>query len=90
VLRQGSMHLPMLLPSGPTHSWSDRLSVCVLCPISLPSFLGCEEFRSGSRVPDRPQSLYEGWAGAACFLSDLLYEASEGASGAAKFPMFEM
>ena len=31
-----------------------------------------DEFTDGARTPDRPFSLYEGWAGAVCFLTDLL------------------
>lgn len=30
------------------------------------------DFRNSSRNPDRPYSLFEGWAGAACFLNDLM------------------
>uniref|UniRef100_A0AC34GCK7 LanC-like protein n=1 Tax=Panagrolaimus sp. ES5 TaxID=591445 RepID=A0AC34GCK7_9BILA len=30
------------------------------------------DFQKQARVPDRPWSLFEGWAGALCFLSDLL------------------
>ena len=33
-------------------------------------FLFSEEFR-GARTPDCPFSLYEGWAGTACFLADI-------------------
>lgn len=31
-----------------------------------------EEFKANSRVPDAPYSLFEGIAGTACFLSDLI------------------
>jgi len=34
-------------------------------------FLFCEDFRQ-ARVPDCPFSLYEGWAGTACYLADLI------------------
>ena len=36
-----------------------------------------DEFVDGARTPDRPYSLYEGWAGTVCYLTDLLrpYEA---------------
>jgi len=35
-------------------------------------FLFSEEFRTGARIPDCPFSLYEGWAGTACYLADLI------------------
>lgn len=35
-------------------------------------FMFAEEFIAGARSPDCPFSLYEGWAGALCFLVDLL------------------
>lgn len=35
-------------------------------------FLDNELFRQEARTPDRPYSLYEGLAGAVCFLCDLL------------------
>nr|XP_012559466.2 lanC-like protein 3 isoform X1 [Hydra vulgaris] len=35
------------------------------------AFMQTEEFKSNSRVPDAPYSLFEGIAGTACFLSDL-------------------
>ncbi|XP_075265956.1 glutathione S-transferase LANCL1-like [Convolutriloba macropyga] len=47
-------------------------------------FLGTEEFLHGSRTPDCPHSLFEGWAGAACFLCDLMQPM------AARFPLFEL
>jgi len=31
-----------------------------------------EEFKGNSRVPDAPYSLFEGIAGTACFLSDMV------------------
>ena len=31
-----------------------------------------EEFKENSRVPDAPYSLFEGIAGTACFLADLI------------------
>ena len=30
------------------------------------------DFQKHARVPDRPWSLFEGWAGALCFLTDLM------------------
>ena len=38
----------------------------------LEKYLLSQEFRGGSRVPDCPLSLYEGWAGTVCFLIDLV------------------
>ncbi|XP_078479641.1 LOW QUALITY PROTEIN: lanC-like protein 3 [Lampetra planeri] len=46
-------------------------------------FLWTPEFASGARTPDAPHSLYEGLAGTACFLLDLLNPAS------AHFPLFD-
>ena len=39
-------------------------------------FLFTEEFSGGSRVPDSPLSLYEGWSGTVCFLIDILHPES--------------
>ena len=36
------------------------------------SFLNTETFKSKARIPDSPCSLYEGIAGTACFLADLI------------------
>lgn len=36
-------------------------------------FLNTEAFNRDAKLPDNPESLYEGAAGAVCFLSDLLY-----------------
>lgn len=36
------------------------------------NFLSSEQFLREARTPDRPYSLYEGIAGTACFLADLL------------------
>lgn len=36
------------------------------------AFMQTEEFKANSRVPDAPYSLFEGIAGTACFLSDLI------------------
>lgn len=36
------------------------------------AFMQTEEFKGNSRVPDAPYSLYEGIAGTACFLADLV------------------
>lgn len=36
------------------------------------AFMQTEEFKANSRVPDAPYSLFEGIAGTACFLSDLV------------------
>ena len=47
-------------------------------------FMQSEEFRKGSRTPDCPYSLYEGIAGTACFLIDLLDPDK------ASFPFFEV
>lgn len=43
-----------------------------------------EEFKGNSRVPDAPYSLYEGIAGTACFLADLVNPAE------AMFPFMEV
>ena len=36
------------------------------------SFLFTQTFQNEARTPDTPYSLYEGWAGTACFLADLI------------------
>lgn len=36
-------------------------------------FMDSDEFARGSRTPDRPLSLFEGWAAAACLFADLLH-----------------
>lgn len=36
------------------------------------AFMQTEEFKANSRVPDAPYSLFEGIAGTACFLVDLV------------------
>lgn len=36
------------------------------------SFIFCDEFQAGARSPDSPFSLFEGFAGTVCFLSDVL------------------
>jgi len=45
-------------------------------------FMESSEFQRGSRVPDHPFSLFEGWAAAACLYADLMHP--EGAA----FPLF--
>lgn len=40
--------------------------------IKFAEFLETDEFKSNSRTPDRPYSLFEGMSGAVCFLLDLL------------------
>ncbi|KAK7792925.1 hypothetical protein R5R35_008002 [Gryllus longicercus] len=47
-------------------------------------FMFTRKFDKEARVPDNPFSLFEGWAGAACFLADLT-RASEAA-----FPFFDI
>ena len=47
-------------------------------------FMRSEEFQLGARTPDRPASLFEGWAAAACLYADLLQPAD------ARFPLFEL
>ena len=42
------------------------------------AFMQTEEFKSISRVPDAPYSLFEGIAGTACFLSDLVNPTENG------------
>ena len=71
-------------------------SECGRCPMSpddgclgnnisqFGHFLSDPEFLALSNTPDRPYSLYEGWAGAACFLQDLLRPSD------ARFPFFEL
>lgn len=46
-------------------------------------FLFSNEFQQ-ARIPDSPYSLYEGWAGAVCFLSDLIQPQH------AEFPLFNV
>ncbi len=52
--------------------------------VKFAEFLFCEEFQRGSRTPDTPFSLYEGLAGTACFLADLMQPQK------AEFPMFDV
>ncbi|XP_012288694.1 lanC-like protein 3 homolog [Orussus abietinus] len=40
--------------------------------VKFAEFLTSEEFRKEARTPDAPYSLFEGWAGTACFLADLM------------------
>ncbi|XP_064615891.1 LOW QUALITY PROTEIN: lanC-like protein 3 [Liolophura sinensis] len=47
-------------------------------------FIFTPDFKSGARRPDTPYSLYEGWAGTACFLGDLLQPDK------AEFPFFDV
>ncbi|GAB1605443.1 lanC-like protein 3 [Argonauta hians] len=47
-------------------------------------FIFTTEFRNGSRTPDAPYSLYEGWAGTVLFLHDLLNPEK------AEFPFFHI
>ena len=47
-------------------------------------FLSSKEFKSSARIPDNPFSLYEGLAGTACFLADLLQPKQ------AEFPFFDI
>ena len=47
-------------------------------------FLYTEEYQRGARTPDSPYSLYEGIAGAACFLADLTQPLK------AEFPFFDV
>lgn len=42
------------------------------CAGEFAKFLENDEFKRGARVPDYPYSLYEGIAGTACFLVDLI------------------
>eukprot|EP00884_Botryococcus_braunii_P020349 jgi/Botrbrau1/6999/Bobra.0165s0029.1 len=49
-------------------------------------YMGSEEFLAEADTPDHPRSLYEGYAGAACFLADLLSEEP----AAARFPFFQV
>merc|ERR1712012_143191 len=48
------------------------------------SFIFTEQFMNEARCPDRPFSLFEGWAGTACFLNDLLQP------DAAEFPFSDV
>ncbi|GFR52268.1 hypothetical protein Agub_g14803 [Astrephomene gubernaculifera] len=50
--------------------------------------IGSGEGRTVYDTPDRPLSLFEGRAGAACLLADLL--ADDGGSAGARFPAFEL
>jgi hypothetical protein len=47
-------------------------------------FMQTESFKREARLPDCPHSLYEGTAGAACFLLDLAQPES------AEFPFFDI
>lgn len=40
--------------------------------VAFAKFMECDTFKREARVPDNPYSLYEGIAGTACFLGDLL------------------
>lgn len=51
------------------------------------AFMQTEEFKANSRVPDSPYSLFEGIAGTACFLADLV-DPSEGCQGS--FPFIDV
>ena len=52
--------------------------------LQLAGFLESERFRREARVPDAPYSLFEGLAGTACFLADLLRPDK------AEFPFFNV
>lgn len=47
-------------------------------------FMETKEFQQGARTPDTPYSLFEGLAGTACFLVDLLQPHR------AEFPFFDV
>eukprot|EP01025_Chloroclados_australasicus_P032945 TRINITY_DN3346_c2_g1_i2.p4 TRINITY_DN3346_c2_g1~~TRINITY_DN3346_c2_g1_i2.p4 ORF type:complete len:121 (-),score=6.59 TRINITY_DN3346_c2_g1_i2:527-889(-) len=47
-------------------------------------FIACDQFLQDSNTPDRPHSLFEGWAGACCLLSALADPVHLG------FPYFEV
>lgn len=47
-------------------------------------FMFTDQFYHGARTPDCPYSLFEGWAGAACFLNDLLNPSSS------EFPLMDV
>ena len=51
--------------------------------LKFAEFMFSEEFQQ-ARIPDSPYSLYEGWGGAVCFLSDLLQPEK------AEFPFFSV
>ena len=51
------------------------------------AFMQTEEFKAHSRVPDAPHSLFEGIAGTACFLADLVNPTE---TGSAAFPFMDM
>lgn len=51
--------------------------------LAFANFLSTDEFKE-ARTPDSPYSLYEGWAGTACFLADLLQPEQ------AEFPFFNV
>lgn len=52
--------------------------------LQFSEFMQTEEFVKGARCPDAPFSLFEGWAGAVCFLTDLLQPHN------AEFPFFDV
>ena len=52
--------------------------------LQFAQFMQTEEFKKGARTPDSPYSLYEGLAGTACFLTDLLQPQR------AEFPFFDV
>lgn len=47
-------------------------------------FIFSDEFQAGARSPDSPFSLFEGLAGTACFLNDILYPSK------AAFPLMDV
>lgn len=50
-------------------------------------FMQSTEFKDNSRLPDSPNSLFEGYAGTACFLADIASPA-DGCVGI--FPFMDM
>ena len=52
--------------------------------LQFAEFMFSEQFLSAARIPDMPYSLYEGLAGTACFLVDLLQPKQ------AEFPFFDI
>ncbi len=52
--------------------------------LKFAEFIFMQEFQQGAKTPDSPFSLYEGYAGLVCFLTDLLQPHK------AEFPFFDI
>ena len=52
--------------------------------LKFAEFMLSDDFAQNTHTPDSPYSLFEGWAGAVCFLTDLLQPHR------AEFPLFDV